>query len=261
MSATPLKIVLLQQSLVWEDVDANLDHFGNLVLGLTQDVDVVMLPEMFSTGFSMRPQIFAKESQEKSLVKLAFWAKEKDVAICGSLMVTQGLNYFNRFFWVEPNGEFQFYDKAHLFRMGEENLHYSKGSSRTVIHYKGWRIAPFVCYDLRFPVWLRRTKTFEYDLMLIVANWPERRAHHWKALCMARAIENQCYLAAVNRIGLDANQIPHSGDSRIIGPTGELIYDAQNSNEIQVQQIFKKEVEIYREQFQAIEDADFFELY
>jgi predicted amidohydrolase len=260
MESNELKIVLLQQDLVWENVIENLAHFGNLIYGLNQEVDIVMLPEMFTTGFSMQPEIFAMYNQEHSLKTIKKWASDKGVAICGSIMVAEDSRYFNRFFWIEPNSDFSFYDKAHLFRMGEENLHYSKGNTHQLINYKGWKIAPFVCYDLRFPVWMRKTKTYNYDLIILVANWPERRASHWKALTLARAIENQCYLAAVNRIGSDKNNINHSGDSCVINPLGEFVFEAKNSKDLNIITIDKVVVDNCRQQFPAEEDADSFEI-
>jgi predicted amidohydrolase len=260
MEDKELKIVLLQQDLSWENVSENLAHFGKLIYGLNQEVDLVILPEMFTTGFSMRPENFAQSNQAHTLETIKKWASEKNVAICGSIMLAENSKYYNRFFWVEPNSDFKYYDKAHLFRMGEENLHYSKGKTQQLINYKGWKIAPFVCYDLRFPVWMRRTKTYNYDLILLVANWPERRAAHWKALTLARAIENQCYLVAVNRIGSDINNINHSGDSRVINPLGEIVCDAKDSNELFIASINKDAVDNYRQQFPVEEDADPFEL-
>ncbi len=260
MESNELKIVLLQQDLHWENVPANLLHFESLIYSLNQKVDLIMLPEMFTTGFSMQPEKFALNNQEQTLKTLKRWATDKDVAICGSIMVAIDGVYFNRFFWVDSSGDFQFYDKAHLFRMGEEQLHYSKGTAHQLINYKGWKIAPFVCYDLRFPIWMRRTKEFNYDLILLVANWPERRAAHWKALTLARAIENQCYLAAVNRVGLDISSINHSGDSRVINPMGELVFDAKDSKELTFVSLDKSVVENYRHQFPVQEDADAFEL-
>jgi omega-amidase len=255
-----LHVILLQQDLAWENPIENLRHFKALIFGLTSLPDIIVLPEMFSTGFSMQPELMAETYQAQTLEEVKNWSREKHVAICGSIMFKEGSNFYNRFFWFDPNGAEAYYDKAHLFRMGEENLHYQKGEKRIIIEYKGWRIAPFICYDLRFPVWLRRTEKFNYDLLLFVANWPERRAAHWKALLTARAIENQSYVAAVNRIGVDINQINHSGDSRVINPMGVLEYDAKNSNEIQMVELDKEALQQYREQFPVEKDADAFEI-
>ncbi len=260
MQANNLNITLLQTDLVWENVPANLAHFEQLIFGLNQATDVIILPEMFTTGFSMNPHLIAANYQEKTLNTLAEWAQRKDVAICGSFMIEEDSKFYNRFFWVNPNSEFYFYDKAHLFRMGQEQMHYHKGNAHLLIQYKGWKIAPFICYDLRFPVWMRRTKEFNYDLIILVANWPQKRAAHWKALTIARAIENQSFLAAVNRIGEDVHQINHSGDSCIIQPTGELIYEANKSISFENICLNIADLNQYRQQFPAWEDADTFEI-
>jgi predicted amidohydrolase len=255
-----LKVSILQDGIVWESCAANLEYLNNIIPGLAGKTDIIVLPEMFSTGFSMRPHLFAEELNGIAQLKMQEWSTLTGAAVCGSIMVRDGDIFYNRFFWFEPKPNTQFYDKAHLFRMGEEQLHYNKGVKQLLILYKGWKIAPFVCYDLRFPVWLRRTHAFNYDLILLVANWPERRIGHWKALTLARAIENQAYVAAVNRIGIDGSGITHSGASCIVSPIGEVIFDAKDQAVCETIKISKLDLEKYRESFPVGLDADTFTL-
>jgi omega-amidase len=255
-----LKIALIQQEIAWENLPANLEYFEDLISKISPDTDLAVLPEMFSTGFSMNPEKFEEESLQASVNAMQSWSATNGIAICGSLMVKENGSYFNRFYWFEPNGNSSHYNKAHLFRMGEEQLHYAKGQEQVLIHYKGWKIAPFICYDLRFPVWIRRTPVYDYDLLIFVANWPERRAKHWRALTIARAIENQAFLVAVNRIGEDGNGVNHSGDSLAISPIGEVILDAAALPRVFSVNLKYAELEKYREAFPVGLDTDTFEI-
>ncbi|OYU96145.1 MAG: amidohydrolase [Bacteroidetes bacterium B1(2017)] len=258
--AAKLRVSLIQSDLVWEDSKANLDNFANEVLKLKNTTDIIVLPEMFSTGFSMRPHLFAQTMEEDAVSSMKEWAIKTQAAVCGSLMIKEGEKYFNRFIWAEPNGTLLYYDKSHLFRMGEEQKHYSKGSIRLLIAYKGWNIAPFVCYDLRFPVWIRKTPEFNYDLLIFVANWPERRALHWKLLAQARAIENQSYVVAVNRVGADGSEIYHSGDSQVVDALGNVVYSNNKGIETATISLSKEDLVKYRETFPVGLDADKFEI-
>lgn len=260
MDSNELKLTLFQQPLVWEDEAKNLENFNKLISGLNQDTDVLILPEVFSTGFSMNAQKLAVPMDGIAVTWMQKWAKEKDVAICGSLMIKEGGDYFNRFLWVEPNGKIITYDKAHLFRMGEEQAQFKVGHKQVLISYKGWHIAPFVCYDLRFPVWLRRTPQFNYDLAIVVANWPQKRTAHWKALGIARAIENQAYFATVNRVGKDGLEVYHSGDSQLINPLGEVVWSLADAEAVQTLILSKNTLLEYRNTFPAYLDADNFEI-
>jgi predicted amidohydrolase len=255
-----LSIALIQTSLVWEDYTANIQHIHEQIISLPKEIDLIVLPEMFTTGFTMRPEIFEDTIENDTHEHLLKWAQLTGAAICGSHLVKFNSHYFNRFVWVEPNGNKYFYDKAHLFRMGEEQLHYQKGNKRLIVHYKGWKIAPFICYDLRFPVWIRKTKEFDYDLLLFVANWPEKRIAHWKALTLARAIENQAYVIAVNRVGKDGNDIYHSGDTCLISPLGEVLYAVEHEAANKILSISYDTLEKYKESFPVGLDADKFEI-
>ncbi len=255
-----LSVTLFQQNLFWENIEANISKFATLIKTSGQVSDLMVLPEMFSTGFSMQPEKFSQTMDGSALSCMKAWAKESNAVVCGSLIISEKGKFFNRFVWVEPDGKLIYYDKGHLFRMGEEQLHYSKGNHRIIIDYKGWKIAPFICYDLRFPVWLRRNAAYDYDLMLLVANWPEKRSLHWKTLCQARAIENQSYMVAVNRVGMDGNQVNHSGDSLVIKPTGDIIFTETHNETVKTIIVNLEDVKQYRISFPVGMDADTFEL-
>ena len=253
-------ITLIQTSLVWQNREANLLHFQQLLDDINSPTDLIILPEMFTTGFSMLPEQHAESIDGETIKWMQRNAIKKNCAITGSIMFLENGNYFNRLFFVFPDGTYQYYNKRHLFRMGDEHNHYTAGNNRLLINYKGYSIYPLICYDLRFPVWLRRTKSFNYDIMILVANWPKRRNTHWKALLQARAIENQCFVAAVNRVGDDGNNIAHSGDSTLINAKGEIIWQLVDEEKVKTFTINKEETNEYRQLFNVIEDADAFSL-
>lgn len=255
-----LTLTLFQTSLHWENRSANLNHFSNLMAGSAGQTDLMVLPEMFTTGFSMQPEKFADTETGETLNWLKDKAGKYKTAITGSAMTRDNGHFYNRLYLVQKDGAYQTCDKHHLFRMGEEQKHYTAGKGRLVVEYKGWRIFPVVCYDLRFPVWLRRTEQFNYDLLIVVANWPQRRAEHWKTLLRARAIENQCYVAAVNRIGEDGNGVYHSGDSALISPKGEILFQEADKEVVKSFQLDLQEVIQYRQEFPVGADTDSFEL-
>lgn len=256
---TSLKATLIQTPLVWEDKKANLSLFNQWLSRIDQPTDLIILPEMFATGFSMVTSL-ADTMQGETINWMQTNAQKLNTPLCGSLMMQEGETFVNRFVWVAPDGSVQSYDKRHLFRMGHEHDYYKPGDNRLLIEYKGWKLFPAVCYDLRFPVWLRRTPQFEYDAMLIVANWPERREHHWRTLLQARAIENQSYVIAVNRVGLDGKGVNHSGYSGIVSPKGEWLLEMTNKETIQTFEINKAELTDWRTSFPAHNDADAFSL-
>ncbi|MDP1727909.1 MAG: amidohydrolase [Bacteroidota bacterium] len=255
-----LSVTLFQQNLFWENIEANISKFAALINSSGLITDILVLPEMFSTGFSMQPEKFSQTMDGSAISAMKAWARACNAAVCGSLIISEKGKYYNRFVWVEPDGKLTYYDKGHLFRMGEEQLHYSKGNNRIIIDYKGWKIAPFICYDLRFPVWLRRSTAYNYDLILLVANWPEKRSLHWKTLTQARAIENQSYLVAVNRVGIDGNQVNHSGDSQVIKPTGDIIFTEAHNETVKTLKLNFDDLTQYRTNFPVGMDADIFEL-
>lgn len=250
-----IEVAVVQTQLHWEDVEANLDMFSSL-LDAAQQADIYVLPEMFTTGFSMQPERFASKSQTLGVEWLKQTATKKQAAIVGSIMVEDGGSYYNRLYFVTPSQEVFTYNKKHLFSLGNEQQHYTAGTEKLLVEYLGWKICPMVCYDLRFPVWSRNTE--QYDLLLYVANWPERRINHWRSLLIARAIENQCYVGASNRIGNDANNVSHNGNSMLVEYSGEVLQESLNETIILHQTLSKEALKKYRNAFPFLNDRDQF---
>ncbi|MBN8692045.1 MAG: amidohydrolase [Bacteroidetes bacterium] len=263
-----MQVTLIQTSLFWEDREKNLAHFDNLLLSVKEKTDLIVLPEMFTTGFTMNPSKLSEPASGPTLAWLQQKAQEKNAVITGSVAVEEKGNYFNRLFWVQPNGTFSFYNKRHLFRMAGEDKHYSAGENKIIQTIGEFNICPLVCYDLRFPVWSRNTftknngsYTAAYDVLIYVANWPEVRSYPWKQLLIARAIENQCFVIGVNRIGADGNNIAHSGDSMVINPRGEIISKTKaNEESIETVTLDYNYLSEFRKVFPVGLDADDFKL-
>lgn len=257
-----LKITLIQSGLHWENIEANLSMFSEKISHVTDSTDLIILPEMFTTGFSMQPEKFAEPLNGKTMTWLKEQAANKNCVITGSFICAENGKYYNRLVWMRPDGSYSLYDKRHLFSMGDENNHYAAGSKKIIEEIKGWKICPLICYDLRFPVWCRNNNDpREYDLLLFIANWPERRAHPWKTLLLARAIENQCYVAGLNRIGNDGNEIYHSGDSAVINAKGEIISKIKAHEEArETVNLNYAELQEFRNIFPVLKDADRFEI-
>ncbi|RLM19338.1 amidohydrolase [Brenneria alni] len=252
-----LKITLLQEPLIWLDATANLHHFDTLLADISGR-DVIILPEMFTSGFSMEA---AKNSLGQSVVEawLYQWAQRNNALVGGSVAVQTPKGAVNRFLLVDPHGKVYHYDKRHLFRMADEHHHYQAGAERTVIEWRGWRICPLICYDLRFPVWSRNRQ--DYDLLLYVANWPAPRSPHWQTLLAARAIENQAYVAGCNRVGSDGNGHSYRGDSLIVNALGEILVSAPPNQPARLDaELSQEALQSYRETFPAWRDADRFTL-
>ncbi len=217
----------------WENWDKNLSRFEKLI-EKQGETDLIVLPEMFTTGFSMRPEMFAEEWGGKTLSWMQQMAADKGCVITGSIMTRDNGKFYNRLVWMEPGGTYQLYDKKHLFRFANEHMHYEPGNRRIVTSLKGWKVCPLICYDLRFPVWSRNryhNGEYEYDLLIYVANWPAARINAWKTLLTARAIENLAYSCGVNRTGYDAEGIEHSGDSIVASPPGDIIWQPESGKE------------------------------
>lgn len=261
-----LSITLIQSSLYWEDISANLEMFSAKIAGIKNDTDLVVLPEMFSTGFSMHAQAQAEEMKtSKALAWMKKTAGERNCVVTGSLMLKDGNKYFNRLVWMMPDGSMEIYDKRHLFSYAKENETYTAGNDRLIVELNGWKICPLVCYDLRFPVWarnkmMRDVEMPEYDILLYVANWPERRIHAWKHLLVARAIENQSYVVGVNRVGNDGNDIYYSGDSMVVDALGNMIYHKTGEEDIFTIELDYNELRNVRDTFRFLNDADAFAL-
>lgn len=256
-----LKVTIIQSDLHWENKEENLRMFAQKIDAIEEATDLIVLPEMFTTGFSMQPEKFAEPMTGATLSWLRQKAQKKKCVITASFICEENGNYFNRLVWMKPDGSFSTYDKRHLFSMGDENNHYASGKKKIIEEIKGWKICPLICYDLRFPSWARNSKNNPYDLLIYVANWPERRNHPWKTLLLARAIENQCYVVGLNRVGNDGNQIYHSGDSAVINPKGEVISKTKaNDESTETVELSHAELQEFRKQFPVLNDADDFEL-
>lgn len=245
-----LRITVVQTALAWENAAANREHFGKLLAPLLGTTDLVILPEMFTTGFTLNGEHLAEEMDGPTVRWLQRLAQSIDAAVTGSIIIREGTSFYNRLVWMAPSGEMFHYDKRHLFRYAREDTVYTAGKNKLIIDYKGWKIRPFICYDLRFPAWSANVGK-EYDLGIYVANWPAARAGHWQALLMARAIENQAYIAGVNRIGRDGNGLEYAGSSALFGPQGESIHECGAQQELVTCTISQSELEGYRSRFPA----------
>lgn len=238
------------------------------ITGIKEKTEIVVLPEMFSTGFSMNAKGLAETMEGETVQWMKRVAAQKKIILTGSIIIEANGNYYNRLLWILPNGQYGVYDKRHRFAYAGEDAHYTAGNKRLIASVKGWKINLQVCYDLRFPVWSRQTpsspaevgKAPEYDVLIYVANWPERRSQAWQILLQARAIENQCYVVGVNRVGNDGNEIHYSGDSMIIDPLGEVLYTKKEAEDIFTITIDRSHLDKVREKFPFWKDADEFTL-
>lgn len=252
-----MKIALVQQNIIWTDPKGNCSHLEELLKGL-DNVDLIVFPEMFSTGFVMTPQNIAEEIPSSSVEWMKSLAKNKNCAIAGSISVNDNGKYYNRFYFVKSNGSVQYYDKKHLFSYSGENIAYTAGNKKVIVNLNGVRFLLLVCYDLRFPVWIRNQD--DYDVILCVANWPNSRRFAWDILTSARAIENQCYVCGINRIGSDP-MCEYDGGTRIVNPFGEVISKCEDNTEgFAIAEIDMVGLEHFREKFPILSDADRFEL-
>lgn len=255
-----LKITIFQAYLFWENIDKNLQNISlRLSSGVKEKTDLIVLPEMFNTGFSMNAKELAEEMDGKTMTWMAASAARYECVVTGSLIIKENNNYYNRMIWMLPTGEYQHYDKRHLFGMGEEDKTYTSGQDKIVVELKGWKIRLAVCYDLRFPIWLRNNDP-SYDVLLIVASWPDKRIPHWKALIPARAIENQSYVVAVNRVGHDGKEVYHSGHSMCIDAFGNTVYYKPEDEDLYTFSINYDDLIKIRRDFPFLKDADQFKL-
>ena len=253
-----LNLSLLQPDLAWQDAAVNLKHLSTMLENVSPETNLIVLPEMFTSAFTMESGAIAENWPGPSLDWMLSIAETHQAAVCGSIAIIDAGKKFNRLVFVTPERKVHYYDKRHLFRMLGEHKRYSQGNDRIIIQWKGWRILPLVCYDLRFPVWCRNGADLNYDLILFVANWPAARRQHWRTLLEARAIENLAYAAGVNRIGTDGNGIDYEGDSLAVSPAGELLADAENQEGLLETSLSLSELRKYREAFPAHLDADSF---
>jgi len=262
-----LKISLVQTDIIWENIDANIEILSKKLDGLTEETDIIILPETFNTGFTNKVRELAEPLNGKTMRWMKDTAQKKNAVITGSIFIKEGDNFYNRLIWYQPNGDFHYYDKRHLFRLENENLYIKQGQRRLVINYKCWKILPLICYDIRFPIWCAnkyssRYDLYNYDIIIHVSNWPEKRIETWKTLLKARAIENQAYIIGVNRIGIDNNDINYSGESTIIDYKGNSITTiSKNEENIVSTSISYDKLEEYRKYFFVGKDWDKYHIY
>jgi omega-amidase len=255
-----LKITIFQAYLFWENVDKNLQNLAlRLSMGIKEKTDLIILPEMFNTGFSMNTEALAEEMDGKTVQWMKATAQKYECVVTGSLIIKEDGHYYNRLIWMMPDGEIAHYDKRHLFGLGQEDKNYTPGDKKVIVNLKGWKIRLAICYDLRFPVWLRNQNE-EYDILLLIASWPDKRSAHWNALIPARAIENQSYVIAVNRVGHDGKELYHSGHSQCIDPMGRTVYYKPEDEDLYTFSIGYEELIKTRENFPFLRDADSFQI-
>jgi len=254
-----LKFSLFQLDQYWESKAQNIAKIEHFLTHYTPaDTDVVVLPEMFTTAFSMNPEKLAEEADGQAFQWMMKTATKYNFVLSGSLIIHENGKYYNRFYWVQPDGKYYSYNKKHLFTMAGEHLHYTSGNSKIIIEFKGYRICPMICFDLRFPAWNRNLE--DYEILLLVANWPERRIEHWDPLIVARAIENQAYVVAVNRVGKDGNGMNHVGHSMVVDPMGKTVAFAADMETVLTAEVSKDLIEITRKNLPFLTERDKFEI-
>ena len=254
-----LKIALIQSDLVWENPSQNRLNFTKKIDSIKEEVDVIILPEMFTTGFTMNAETIAETMDGETVSWMKDLASKTDAAIIGSIVISENNKFYNRLFFVEPSGYIASYDKRHTFTLVGEDKTYTAGKEKVILHYKGWKIRPLICYDLRFPVWARNFE--DYDVLLYIANWPKPRVTAWDALLKARAIENMCYCVGVNRVGVDGVNSIYSGHSAAYDVLGELITSFNpNEEDTQIVTLEKRHIQAYRKRLKFLDDRDEFSI-
>lgn len=260
MEQNTLHVAIIQADLVWENPNQNRENFTKKIEEITQDVDLIVLPEMFTSGFTMTPEHIAETEEGETIIWMKKMAFQKQAAIVGSVAIKDNNHYYNRLFFVHPNGLVDTYDKKHTFTLAGENKVYKRGNSKVIVDYKGLKIQSLICYDLRFPVWSRIAKE-DYDVLIYVANWPKIRVHAWNVLLQARAIENMSYCIGVNRVGLDANNYEYSGHSAVYDALGKKLSNIQpNIEGVEVIVLNKKHIDDVRSKLRFLDDKDSFSL-
>ncbi|WP_242203927.1 amidohydrolase [Aestuariivivens insulae] len=252
-----LKVACIQSSLVWENPKKNRKHFSERIKEITQEVDVIVLPEMFTTGFTMNASKVAETMDGETVAWMQKKAQKAQAAIVGSMVVVEGNKFYNRLLFVEPSGDVKCYDKRHTFTLAHEDKVFTAGTKKLIIDYKGWKICPLICYDLRFPVWARNVE--DYEVLLYVANWPKPRILAWDTLLKARAIENMCYCIGVNRIGIDEAQNEYCGNTAVYDVLGNAITPIKpNREHIEIAVLEKRHISFYRNKLKFLDDRDDF---
>ncbi|MBL0014552.1 MAG: nitrilase family protein [Flavobacterium sp.] len=253
-----MKIAIVQSNLSWEEPETNRATFLKKINEIEEEVDLIILPEMFTSGFTMNPISVAESMDGETVFWLKSIAKKRNCAIVGSVVITENENYFNRCLFVFPSGEVNTYNKRHLFTLAGEDRKYKAGKSKTIVYFRGFKICPLICYDLRFPVFSRNAE--EYDLLLYVANWPEIRINAWDILLRARSVENQCFTIGVNRVGTDQNQLTYNGHSQAVDYLGNYLLEPQEEEGIFIITLDKNEMLQAREKLDFLSDRDSFTL-
>lgn len=260
-----LKLIIIQSDLVWENPQQNREHFEHIINHHTEDSDLIVLPETFTTGFPVDPKPFAESEEGESLQWMHRMASETGAVITGSLLLKSGNSFSNSLIWMRPDGTYERYDKRHVFSMGGEHKTIQPGQTQLIVELNGWKIRPMVCYDLRFPVWSKNHYNkgiFEYDLAVYVANWPAARSNPWNQLLIARAIENQAYIVGVNRIGNDGLGNAYDGDSQVVDAKGNILVQAKKSKEMALSATLSGgELLRFRSKFDVGRDWDSFTLH
>ncbi|AYD46475.1 nitrilase family protein [Arachidicoccus soli] len=258
-----LTITTIQSNIFWEDKAANLKMFEEKILSINEPTEVVVLPEMFTTGFIQQPEHLAETMEGSTINWMKSISSEKNIILTGSIIIKENEQYFNRLIWMLPNGQMGIYDKRHLFSFGGESEYFTSGKKRLIASVKGWKINLQICYDLRFPCWARqevKNKEPEYDILINVANWPEKRIHHWKTLLQARAIENLSYVIGVNRVAVDGNTILYNGNTAVIDPLGNYLYEKTIAEDIFTITLKKENLQHIRDRYHFLDDADKFQI-
>lgn len=253
-----LKVTTIQADLYWENAAANLEHLATLIQQINEPTDVVVLPEMFTTGFTMKAKDFAEPMKGVSITWMANQAKAINAVVTGSLIVVENGKYYNRLIWMEPDGTITYYDKRHLFAMADEHKTYEQGKKKVIATWKGWKFCLQICYDLRFPAFARNLE--DYDALIYMANWPITRNFHWKILLQARAIENQAYVIGVNRSGKDGLGFDYSGDTSIISPYGDKLFEISNKEGIGTATLSVEQLNRVRTKLPFLADRDNFKI-
>ena len=255
-----LKVTIIQSDIAWHDINKNLRAFDHKINAIKEETDLIILPEMFTTGFSMEAPKYAESMHGPSMIWMQQSAEKLNAAIMGSLIISEGGKYYNRLIWMNPDGTHHKYDKRHLFALAKEDEYYSAGYQKLILPFRGWNICPMVCYDLRFPVWSRNID-LEYDILIYIASWPNKRSYDWNTLLKARAIENQSYVIGVNRVGTDGNGHEYNGDSCVIDPGWrKTLFHQEKKEIIHTTTLSKKHLEQVRSKLPFSNDSDSFEI-
>jgi omega-amidase len=249
-----LKITIIQSNLHWENIDKNLSMFAEKIKTIEEHTDLIILPEMFTTGFTMNAANLAESMNGKTMEWMKAIAEKANAVVTGSVIIKENNLFYNRLLWIKPDGNYFSYDKKHLFSLGKEEETYTSGDKKLTVKIGEWKIQPMICYDLRFPKWCRNDN--DYDVLLFVANWPEKRITHWDTLLKARAIENQSYVIGVNRYGMDGNEIYHPGNSAVIDAYGDTLFFSRDEESIQTITLSRDHLKLIRRQYPFLKDRD-----